>query len=399
MKFKLIFFIINCILFCSDKPYVIIVSLDGYRYDYSEKVFTPNLDYIKNNGVKSKSLKPVFPSLTFPNHYSIATGCYADEHRITGNQFYSKEHNEYYSYKNSKTVQDGKFYGCEPIWVTAGKNEINSATFFWIGSEAEILGYRPTIYKKYNPQISFNSRIDSAMYWLDLPDEISPQLIMLYFSEPDHKGHKNGPNSIKTLNEVSRMDSLIGYLLNEIDKRKNNKNINLIVLSDHGMSQIDKNNIILLDNYISNLDHYQIYGSGSFIQLDKKNKFTEYNFNEINKIPAIKYYDKPNIPNKLHFKNINSGELLIIADEGYLLGTKENINSGIFKLKGMHGYNPELLNMHGIFYAIGPDIKKNVEIDSFENIQIYPLICKLLNIDEYKKSQFFDYLVINKILK
>ena len=136
MKFKLIFFIINSILLCNDKPYVIIVSLDGYRYDYSQKVYTPNLDYIKNNGIKAQSLKPVFPSLTFPNHYSIATGCYADEHKITGNHFFSEEYNDYYSYKNVEKVQDGKYYGYEPIWVTAEKNKIKSATFFWIGSEA-----------------------------------------------------------------------------------------------------------------------------------------------------------------------------------------------------------------------------------------------------------------------
>ncbi len=399
MKIKLIFFIINCILFCNNKPYLIIVSLDGYRYDYSDMVDTPNLDYIKNNGVKSKSLKPVFPSLTFPNHYSIATGCYADEHKITGNKFFSKEYNEYYSYKNSQTVQDGKFYGCEPIWVTANKNGISSATFFWIGSEAKIKGHRPTIYKEYNPKISFISRIDSAMHWLDLPDEISPQLIMLYFNEPDHSGHINGPNDVETINEVERMDLLMGYLLKEIEKRKNHKNINLIILSDHGMTNVSEKNIILLDNYISKLDQYKIYGAGSFVQLDRKNTLNDFNFNEFNQIPNIKYYERNNIPNDFHFHNINSGEMLIIADEGYLLGTKENLNDGIFKLKGMHGYNPEFLNMHGIFYAIGPSFKNNVKVESFENILIYPLVCKLLNMSEYQKSTFFNEIVINNILK
>ena len=399
MKFKLIFIIINCILLCNDNPYVIIVSLDGFRYDYSNKVSTPNLDYIKKNGVKSRSLKPVFPSLTFPNHYSIATGCYADEHKITGNNFFSTEYNDYYSYKNSEKVQDGKFYGCEPIWVTTGKNGIKSATFFWIGSEAEIQGYRPSIYKKYNPKINFKSRIDSAMYWLDLPNKISPQLIMLYFDEPDHSGHKNGPNSQFTLNKVVKMDSLMGYLLYEIDKRKDNKKINLIILSDHGMAEVDNENIIILDNYLSSIDQYHIYGSGAFIQIERKDNLQDFNLNEFDNIPNVKFYIKNQIPDQFHFININTKEMLIVADEGYLLGIKENLDKGIFKLKGMHGYNPENLNMHGIFYAIGPSFKSNIEIESFENIHIYPLLCNVLGISEYKKSEYFNEFIKNKLLK
>jgi len=399
MKFKLIFFIINSILFCNDKPFVIIVSLDGYRYDYSQKIYTPNLDYIKKNGIKAQSLKPVFPSLTFPNHYSIATGCYADEHKITGNHFFSEEHNDYYSYKNAEKVQDGKYYGCEPIWVTAEKNKIKSATFFWIGSEAEILGYRPFIYKKYNPKIQFKSRIDSAMYWLDLPDSLSPQLIMLYFDEPDHSGHKYGPTDSITINKVSEMDSLVGYLLDQIEKRKDNKNINLIVLSDHGMTDVNEEKIILLDNYISNMDKYNFYGIGSFIQIDRKNISQKFNFREIDQIPNVKYYKKNQIPDNLHFKNLNTREILIIAEEGYLLGTKEKLESSIFKLKGMHGYNPDFKNMHGIFYAIGPSFQNNMKIETFENIQIYFLLCNILGISNYHKSEYFDNFVINKILK
>ena len=142
----LIFFIsiMISLLFCADNEdqYVILVSFDGFRYDYTERVETPNFDYLKNWGVKAKSLKPVFPSFTFPNHYSIATGCYVDKHKILGNEF-----NTYlgkYSYKNKDTVQDAKWYGAEPIWVTAEKNGITTATYFWVGSEAPIGGYYPT---------------------------------------------------------------------------------------------------------------------------------------------------------------------------------------------------------------------------------------------------------------
>ena len=398
MKFKLIFFIINYILFCNDKPYLIVVSLDGYRYDYPQIVDTPNLDYIKNNGIKAQSLKPVFPSLTFPNHYSIATGCYADDHKITGNQFFSEEYNDYYSCKNKEKVQDGKYYGCEPIWVTAEKNEIKTATFFWIGSEAEILGYRPSIYKEYNPKINFKSRIDSAMYWLDLPDASSPQLIMLYFDQPDHSAHKYGPTDQITLNRVSEMDFLMGYLLDQIDQRKE-KNINLIVLSDHGMTDVSEDKIIILDNYISDINQYSFYGKGSFIQLDRKKESQSFNLNEIKTIPNIQYYLKNQIPESFHFKNLNTKEMLIVAEEGYLLGIKEDLDNGIYKLKGMHGYNPEYINMHGIFYAMGPRFKNNFKVTTLENIHVYSLMCNILGINQFPESEYLDDFIINKMLK
>ena len=146
---KLIFSFSLLFLSCSfqnknENPIVILVSFDGFRYDYSEQLKTPNFDYLRDNGVKAKSLKPIFPSFTFPNHYSIATGCYTDKHGILGNSFYDIKRKETYSYKIPSTVQDGSWYGCEPIWVTAEKNNIITASYFWVGSEAEINGYRPS---------------------------------------------------------------------------------------------------------------------------------------------------------------------------------------------------------------------------------------------------------------
>ena len=151
----------------SNEEYVILVSFDGFRYDYADRVETKNFDYLENWGVKSKSLKPVFPSFTFPNHYSIATGCYADKHKIIGNEFKTELGN--YSYKNKSSVQDPKWYGAEPIWVTAEKNGIITATYFWVGSEAPINGVYPTYYKNYENGIDPDVKIDQVVDWLELP--------------------------------------------------------------------------------------------------------------------------------------------------------------------------------------------------------------------------------------
>ena len=141
-------------------------------YDYLDRdnIDTPNFDNFKKEGVYA-SLVPVFPSLTFPNHYSIATGYHSNKNKIIGNSFFSKTLDRHYSMRDSKAVQDGLFYGMEPIWVTAEKNDIKSATYFWIGSEAEINGYRPSIYKKYDGSVKFESRVDSVVSWFNLPEE------------------------------------------------------------------------------------------------------------------------------------------------------------------------------------------------------------------------------------
>ena len=152
VKYIFVFFIlVNLSFFASfDRNITILISFDGFRYDYMDLVETPNFDFIEKNGVKPNSLKPIFPSFTFPNHYSIATGCYTDKHGILGNVFYDFNRNQTYSYKDPSTVRDGSWYGCEPIWVTAEKNNIKSATYFWVGSEEKINNYRPSIYKFYS---------------------------------------------------------------------------------------------------------------------------------------------------------------------------------------------------------------------------------------------------------
>ena len=160
MRISLLFIVINASLLLSDNDiYTLVVSFDGFRYDYLDMASTPNFDKFVKEGTKAESLIPVFPSLTFPNHYSIATGYYSDHHKIIGNTFYSKKLEKTYSMRDSKSVRDGDFYGAEPIWVTAEKNDIHSATYFWIGSEAEIKGYRPSIYKHYDGY-KFYGKID-----------------------------------------------------------------------------------------------------------------------------------------------------------------------------------------------------------------------------------------------
>ena len=398
----LILFTIS-IFFATNKPYLLLVSFDGFRYDYADLVDTPNFDKIEKNGTKAKSLIPVFPSLTFPNHYSIATGAYAGKHNITANSFYDRKLDKEYSLYDSSTVRDHRFYNSEPIWVTAERQGVKSASYFWVGSEAKIKGFNPTIFKYYDGSVPFQSRIDSVISWFKLSDSKRPQLILLYFSEPDHTGHKYGINIDKISKSVSKMDSLLGYMYAGLEKLEIFSDLNIVITSDHGMSNVSPDRLIIIDEHITYQDNLNVLGSGSHMQFDIVDDKISSNilYNQLQKIPNSQAWNKDNIPKRFNFINNNTGQFLLLANEGWFITSKEKIDNKKFTLGGMHGYDPNLVNMHGIFYAIGPQIKKDFMIDSFTNIHIYPFLCKLLNIDMYvneKDGPDGDIKVLDRII-
>ena len=373
-KMAIILILITTFLFCieSEDQYVILISFDGFRYDYTDRVETPNFDYLEKWGVKAKSLKPIFPSFTFPNHYSIATGCYANKHGILGNEF--KTGLGRYSYKNKNTVQDAKWYGAEPIWVTAEKNGIITATYFWVGSEAPIGGYYPTYYKNYQNGIDPKKKVDQAINWLELPVNERPRLICLYFNEPDHAGHVFGANSKEVNNQIKESDNILGYLLRSLTKLDIYNRTNILIVSDHGMVDVSKEKVINIDDFnISGI----IDGKGPVMNVITQDEF-------LITIPNVKVVSLLE-NNDLNYNN-PIYDFLLIADEGWMMYTNDHLEEydGKLPIKGMHGYTPDNMNMHAIFYAYGPRFKKAMEIDTFELIHIYPILCELLKISPYK---------------
>jgi len=386
---KIYIFFIFSLLFSLDKEeYVILVSFDGFRYDYDERVDTPYFDYLDKWGVKAKSLKPIFPSFTFPNHYSIATGCYADKHRILGNEFTTDLGR--YSYKDKITVQDPKWYGAEPIWVTAEKNGIKSATYFWVGSEAPIAGYYPTYYKNYQNGIKPEDKVDQVIDWLKLPESDRPRLICLYFNEPDRAGHVYGANSKEVNQQIEKSDYILGYLLRSLTELDIYNNINLIVVSDHGMVDVSNNKVINIDKYnISGI----IDGKGPLMSiLTDDSSLIDFIIPNTTIVPS-------RLNKELHYDN-SMYNFLLIADEGWMMYKDEHFKeyNGELPVKGMHGYLSDNMNMHAIFYAFGSSFKKSIQIDTFELIHIYPMICELLGINPYQDIDGkLD--VLNPILK
>jgi len=387
--FKRCFIILFLFLFAvgiyADQPYVLMVSFDGFRYDYDTKTETPNLDFMRDNGVKAEGLIPVFPSKTFPNHYALATGAYTGTNMITANTFYDTKFKQVYKIADKEKVRDAKWYKAEPIWVTAERQNVKSASYFWVGSEAPIKGYLPSIVKYYDHNFPFKARVDSVMSWLQLPAEERPHLVMLYFHEPDSAGHKFGPESPEMIPVIKSMDDLLGYILKGINKLDIADEINLVLVSDHGMTTISKDRVIYLEDHITDMDDIITFPGDPVVQIHLKepneelvNKID----NQLKNIEHLQVFKKDEVPARYHFINRNTGDLVLVADEGWIIAKRGKSSYS----NGTHGYDPAVKNMHGIFYAMGPKIKSNYKIGTFENINVYPFICKLLEIEPYANA-------------
>lgn len=359
--------------------YVIMLSLDGFRWDYPTMYNTPNLNKIAKEGVKAKSLIPCYPSKTFPNHYSMATGLHPDNHGIVNNSFYDPELG-FYSISDRQSVEFPDFYNGEPIWITAEKQGIKAASFYWVGSEAQIKGMQPTYWKKYKQRVPFTNRVDTVIYWLNLPIEQRPRLITFYYHEPDWTSHEYGPESPQTKACVERIDSLLGIFIGKVKSLPIASKVNVIIVSDHGMATINK--FINLSEYL-NKDWFDVISGGNPVyNLQPKEQYYKEALAALKKIKNIKAWERDSIPQRYHYgKNKRVCDILVEADLGYGISwsdDKENYKGGT------HGYDNAYPEMHGIFYAFGPVFKKGYQEASFPNTDLYPLIAYILGIKPEK---------------
>ena len=380
-KYIILFLIIHTVYASDADEYVLLISMDGFRYDYLDKANTPNFDKLVNTGASAKALIPVFTSKTFPNHYSIATGMYAENHGLIANTFFANDLNKQYSIRDRNAVENGSFYGGEPIWVTAESQNVISASYFWVGSEAVIKGQQPTYWKKYNQKVSFESRIDSVISWYSKPVQSRPRLILLYFHEPDWTGHEYGPNSNETISQIENMDNVFGNLISKISKLSIYNNLNIIIVSDHGMTDVKPDRTIDL-SLVTDLSNMRVNGAGPtvFISSESKKQLKQ-TYKQLKNIDNADVYWKQNIPKRFHYRNhVRIPDLLVLANEGWSLMP---LGHGSSTPKGSHGYDNQLDNMKAIFMAKGPSFKKGYRRDEFENIHIYPLITHILGIKSY----------------
>ena len=354
--------------------YVVLVSMDGFRWDYSKHFNLQNLKQIAAEGVHAKSMKPSYPSKTFPNHYSIVTGLYPDHHGIINNVFYDAALNESFSL-SSDAKSDSRYYGGNPIWNLAEQQGVKTASFFWPGSDID--KRNPSYFKKYDGKIPYGARIDTVMKWLQLPEKQRPHLVTLYFDEPDHTGHNFGPSSAETKKAVIKMDSIMGAISRRLDQLEIGKKINLIIVSDHGMASISNDKKVAVLDYLKPewLGYKAVINP--IMSLQAKAGCQDSIAKALKKVPHIKFWKSTEVPKRLHYgTNPRVHDFVIEAKKGYSLVNKESQN-----IKGgTHGYDNNEKDMHAIFYAKGPAFKVDKTVKTFQNVSVYPLIAHILGL-------------------
>ncbi|MBE0639964.1 MAG: alkaline phosphatase family protein [Bacteroidales bacterium] len=363
----------------TEDTYLVVLSMDGFRWDYPNHASTPTLDSIASVGVRAEGLIPAFPSKTFPNHYTMATGLYPDHHGLVNNTFFDPETKTIYRIGDSATRNNPYYYGGEPIWVTAAKAGMKTASFFWVGSELPIGGVQPDYWKQYETRFPFEQRIDTIIYWLNLPVEKRPRLIMWYMHEPDAIGHKYGPDCLETYDMVTYLDSLVGVFCGKINTLPHADRMNLIFTSDHGMAAISEDKVIDLKEIIPADWLEEVVGGNPNYNILAKVGYADSVYNLLQSVENIKAWKNPDVPASLHYgTNPRTLDITVVADIGWSIHWRRNpnySNSG-----GTHGFDPAHPDMHAIFYASGPAFKKSWTHPRFENVNLYVLMAELLGL-------------------
>lgn len=360
------------------KKTLVILSMDGFRWDYPELASTPHLDLMAEIGVKAVSLRPSFPTKTFPNHYTMATGLYPDHHGIVQNSFYDPQMDRSYAIFDRNAVMDGSFYGGEPLWVTAEKQGRAAYTLFWVGTEAPVQGVYASKWSPYEEELPFEQRIDSVINWLSLPEESRPELIMWYFHEPDGSGHHYGPESQGNMQVVTYLDSLLGVFLSRLETIPHKDQIDFIVTSDHGMAANDSNHVVYLTDHIDTAWFSVIEGYNPNYLFMVKDASREEAEQGLNNVPNVSVWPSGEVPGRLHYgSNPRTMDYVLVADSGWAV----HMERGKQMAAGAHGYDNRNTDMHTIFYAIGPSFKSGYSQPTFDNVDLYPLACRIIGLE------------------
>ncbi|MCU0445951.1 MAG: ectonucleotide pyrophosphatase/phosphodiesterase [Microscillaceae bacterium] len=371
------------------RPYVLLISFDGFRYDYVRRFQPPNFQKFIQNGTQAEALLPCFPSVTFPNHYSIVTGMYPATHGLVDNSFYDTRRGLLYRISDRTKVQDAQFYDGVPLWQLAQQNGLKSASFFWVGSEAPIKGEFPTYYYNYDGQIPNSQRIKQTLDWLRLPESQRPHFISLYFSLTDDVGHNAGPESAEIGQAVAELDSLLGDLMRGLAELK--LPVNVILVSDHGMIEAEMNeanSIYFMEKANLRTSGLQVAYSGEVVHIYSQSpRKLQQAYTLLQQDSAyFSTYWRKDIPAHLHYRdNEKIGDLVLLSKHPYLFRKSRQYKYKL-GLGGYHGLDPDTHpEMRGIFYAQGPQIQAGKVIPPFRNIHIYPLIAHILQLQNLPK--------------
>jgi predicted AlkP superfamily pyrophosphatase or phosphodiesterase len=371
---------------------LLLVSIDGYRADYLQRGMTPTLAAMAAGGVRADAMQASFPTLTFPNHYTLVTGLYPDHHGIVANNMYDPALGSF-SLGNRPAVRDGRWWAeGEPIWVTADKQGLHTATMFWPGSSAQIHGYRPDHWLPFDGTVSPDRRVDQVLQWLDLPEGQRPDFLTLYFDDVDTAGHHFGPDSPQLDAALRKVDAALARLVAGLKARGLYDHMNIIVVSDHGMAATPKGQVVLMDKVID-LGHVRVVSMGVLAGfIPKPGYATAVAARLLRPHPHMRCWNKADIPVRLHYgTNPRIPPLVCLADVGWQISSSDYVARRKDPMSlGEHGYDNASSLMRALFIAHGPAFRQDVVVPEFPNVDVYPLMAHLLGLRPVANDGDYD---------
>lgn len=365
-------------------PILILVSLDGWRADYFERLPSPNLHALAARGVRAKGLVPSFPVLTFPNHYTMVTGLYPEHHGIVANAIIDPSFPERFT-MSAATARDSRWWGGEPLWVTAELQGRWTAPLYWPGTEARIHGVRPAYWRPFEQSIPSAARVDQILAWAALPEERRPSFMTLYFDEVDSAGHNEGPDSWELARAASNLDDALGALVEGICRLGLEPRTNIVVVSDHGMTALSDARTIFMEDYLdpdvvaaTEWDGLvTLYPAGAVAPTEIARR--------LQPMPHTHVYTRDSMPARWHYDdNARIAPVVVVPDIGWRVTTRARLEArrltGRMPQRGAHGYDPQDADMRALFVAAGPLVREHFVVEPFENVHVYDFLCALLGV-------------------
>jgi predicted AlkP superfamily pyrophosphatase or phosphodiesterase len=364
-----------------DAAPVLLISIDGFRADYLDRGITPNLARIVREGVRAQWMNPSYPSLTFPNHYTLVTGLRPDRHGIVHNSMSDLELGPF-RLSDRKAVGDGRWWAGEPVWVGASKAGLPTATLFWPGSEAAVQGVRPDRWAAFDPSLPPSDRVARVLDWLSEPAATRPRVATLYFEHLDKASHEHGPDSAEATAAIRTVDTAIGQLLDGLNARDLRDRVNLIVVSDHGMATVERGQFVVVEDMVAkqDADVVSIGQSVGIAPLPGRTAFVEQRL--LGKHEHYECWRRQSLPARWHYgQNPRVPPIVCQMHEGWdALPREQAERRRQASTRGSHGYDPALPSMRALFIARGPAFRRGVTLAPFDNVDVYPLLARLVGI-------------------
>jgi predicted AlkP superfamily pyrophosphatase or phosphodiesterase len=376
-----------CVAACSpsrrEAPIVVLVSFDGWRWDYLERANTPHLRELASRGVRAEGLISTFPSKTFPAHYTLVTGLHPAHHGIISNNIADPAIEARFSLA-AEAVSDPRWWGGEPVWTTAVGQGRRTAAMFWPGSDVAIGGTRPTYWRRYDSQVPDLARVEQVLDWLALPQNERPSFITLYFSAVDTAGHNFGPESAEALDAARHLDRMLGELVAGVRRLGLDDRTSFVIVSDHGMSQLSESRTIFLDDYLD-LSRVDVIDWTPLLGVAPRAGTVDDLYRALRgRHPSLAIYKRADLPLRFNYRdNPRIPPILGLLDDGWRVTSRPRWDrdraAGTVN-EGDHGYDPGFKSMHGLFVAAGRRLRQGLVVPAFENVHVYELLCALLEL-------------------